>query len=201
MGSVLGVVIDSSTSLPIIRGLVCQRHEVATGPYNCSRTDTLGRFRLARLPLGEVTLTVECGSTRLLRPGMETVVVSANVAAAGTDVGIVRVPGFGCDQRPRTRRSGEFVGYYTYGWEEGRFRWTADTMLGIWVGGPMWAAAGAKLNWPAPTRDNPWPCAFVRWYGTLIGPDFYGHLGVSSYQLTVDSIAEAREAPKAACVP
>jgi hypothetical protein len=202
-GTVSGRLVDETTDLPILRGWICESYDPARVPRvgNCVQTDTLGRFLVDMLPLGKVDLWVTCNarSRRLDSPAMDRVTLRAVVRPDETDLGSIRVDGALCDQRPMIRKSGEFVGYYSAGFESSRFRWNGDSTMRIWVVGSRIQARGSSIRWPTSTRENPRPCALVRWHGTLVGPGQYGHLGVSDYQFVVDSVSEVSEAPKASC--
>ena len=202
-GSVSGQLVDSISGLPVLRGWICESFDPSNRPAvgNCGRTDTLGRFRVGRLPFGHVGLWVTCEpkSHRFDATRMERITLQVDVRGEQTDVGATVVDALHCDQRPMTHRTGQFTGYYSFGFEESRFRWSEDTTLHIWVVGPRKPAAGMVIHWPPSTRENPWPCAFVRWYATLVGPSQYGHMGGSDYQMAVDSVIEVREASSEKC--
>lgn len=43
------------------------------------------------------------------------------------------------------------------------------------------------------------PRFYVRWQGTVEGPGEYGHLGISPFEIWVDSLIEIRAPSKADC--
>jgi len=112
----------------------------------------------------------------------------------------------GCDPRPVRRVSGTFSGHYTPGFESSKFvpcpssEWfiPADSLDAYpydarraWV---RWSVGRMReLKWPKAPRD-PYGNSryYVRWRGTVVGPGRYGHLGVSAFELQVDSVAELR---------
>jgi hypothetical protein len=202
-GTVAGRLVDVTTNLPILRGWICESYPPTRVPAvgNCGQTDTLGRFSVSKLRVGPRDLWVTCNrkSRRFDSPAMERVVLHADVRREDTDLGSVVVDGTHCDQRPLIHRVGEFVGYYSGGFESSRFRWSADSTLGIWVTGPWEAVHRSSIQWPRSTQENPQPCVLVRWHGTLVGPGQYGHLGGADYLFTFDRVAEVSEAPRAAC--
>ncbi len=201
--TVSGRLFDTTTNLPILRGWICESYPPTRVPAigNCGQTDTFGRFSVGKLQVGPLDLWVTCNSEsrRFDSPVMARVVLHVEVRRGGSDLGRIDVDGTHCDQRPLIYRVGEFVGYYSSGFESSRFRWSADSTLRIWVTGPWETVHRSSIRWPPSTRENPQPCVLVRWYGTLAGPGQYGHLGASDYLFTFDRVAEVSEAPRVAC--
>lgn len=58
-----------------------------------------------------------------------------------------------------------------------------------------------QVDWPdIPTPlGSPEPTYFARFRGTVSGPSRYGHMGMSAFQLEVDSILELRRPTAADC--
>lgn len=194
-----GRLVDSARHTPLIRGQLCVTFSISES-YSiarCGHRQPDGWLLLDSMPAGRIDVVASCATTQFFGKRLATIAV--DFAAGEHREQDVVVSSDGCDERPITSRAGEYSGYYTYGFEEGRFRWTGDTTLGIWVTFARRPASGGSIEWPASTEENPYPCVFVRWFGTLTGPDRYGHLGIASYQVSVDSVAEVRAAPKAAC--
>jgi hypothetical protein len=120
---------------------------------------------------------------------------------------------FGCDLRPIRRVTRVFRGYYTAGFEESEFVPCASDAWFIpgdslghqpyddrrawaeWKPGEM-----QRLRWPRLKRDEYGSSRYyVRWRATVVGPGQYGHMGVSPFEIHVDSVLELRAPSKRDC--
>jgi hypothetical protein len=206
--AVHGRVLDAASGRPIRDAWVCARIRVDEGdpvPV-CTSADSTGRYRLASLPGGPHPLTVTCPTDgpddRTLAAATVPVPDSAAVERDW------RVAGARCLRQASRLVSGDFDGHYTAGFETSLFvpcpadRWTRPgRAVGDAPGGPHQAwvtprdtAVFAAIDWP-PTPDGHSSGDvryFVRWRGTVEGPGRYGHMGLSAFQLTVDSVMELR---------
>ena len=109
-----------------------------------------------------------------------------------------------CDGRPVRRVTGEWRGYYTFGFESSDFvpctadRWTvASDSIAPNQGVTAWVTLSdrAAQHFDAPpVAETPpgYPRYFVRWRGTVTGPDRYGHMGLADFEIEVDKILEIR---------
>ena len=112
--------------------------------------------------------------------------------------------GDGCDPRPRRRVAGTFAGHYSYGFEHSRFMpcprddWSipSDTLALFHRQGASvrWSDSLEldEAEWPEPVLKDGHPRVFVQWQGTVEGPGHYGHMGMSSFELTVDRVLAVR---------
>lgn len=201
-----GVVRDIS-GLPMQKSLVCA--DIPRSPSSltsrCSRTDSTGTYRVDSIASGRRRVSVFCETVRGL--GSRHVVSDSiefdDGASVRRDWAVSRV---GCDPRSIRRVTGVFRGHYTPGFESSEFvPCTAD---GWFVRGdsldwyPLdnrraWAewAPGfrQRLKWPnAPRDQHGYSRFYVRWRGTVVGPGRYGHMGVSAFEIRVDSVLELR---------
>jgi len=195
---VVGIVLDSATGRPVVRAHICGEvlPNSPTGPATrCASPDSSGRYVLDSLPVGSQGLTVTCSGRRLLEG---TALARDTLAVAdGQEVRFdVRTDAAGCDMRPFIVRRGVFLGHYTVGFEESSFLACGDS-LAAWVEATP-AAMRTGPQWPKP-NNRYYPTYFVRWQGTLRGPWRYGHMGVSNYELTVDSILSVRRPGRSDC--
>jgi hypothetical protein len=117
---------------------------------------------------------------------------------AVVDTTSIPVDAEGCDQRELAEKDGEWLGYYSAGFELSSFQWCGDTGRRIWVEYSPHAQARSTIVWPDSRLDT-LPQYFVGFRGRLLGPFSYGHFGVSDYQLTVDSIMFARRPTATDC--
>lgn len=164
---------------------------------SCSPTDNQGRFIVDSLPAGRYTARWAChgrqwvGYGRWL--GVDTLVYEDGKT---TELNLL-VDGEGCDRRPRSSKVGRFDGYYSYGFEHSRFH--LEGMPGAWI----WVELSSVdwSRWPDELveTDVGYPCVYVEWIGELRGPGYYGHMGVSDHQFTVDSIITVRPAESFQC--
>jgi hypothetical protein len=182
---VVGIVVDSTTGRPIVRSRICREGVV------CASPDTTGDYVLDSLPAGIQALTATCSGL-----GERTLAHDTLVVAEGEEARFdVRTSGSRCNMRPFIVRRGVFEGHYTSGYEESRFRPCNDSII-AWAelsravieSGPEWP----KVNGYVRTY-------FVRWRGTLRGPWRYGHMGVSAYEIRVDTILAVRRSGRSDC--
>lgn len=191
---VVGTVRDSSTGRPIVRTWICGL--VDLGPPDgrvtrCATPDTAGHYVLDSLAAGTQILTASCW-----RLGVNQLVQDTLRVAAGEEGRFDIRTSVRCDMRPFILRRGVFEGRYTSGFEESSFRPCNDSIR-AWAeisrnaieSGPKWPAIKASYN----------PTYFVRWRGTLRGPWQYGHMGVSDYEIIVDSILTVRRPRRSDC--
>jgi hypothetical protein len=193
-----GRMTDSISQRPIIKGIACLYSKAIPAP-RCGRTDTTGHFRIDSIPAGAFGLWVSCEMVLKFRWN-HLLSAPVNIDTAEHRIKDIRTSAVGCDQRPLTTRTGEFIGYYVSGWEASDFRWSRDTTIWIWVeGGAGRPTTHASLKASGLPQGASEKCIYVRWYGTLVGPGYYGQLGGASHRLTVDSVAETRDAPISKC--
>lgn len=213
VGVVTGVVRDSATQRGARRSSVCIT--IPAGPglayVRCSAVDSAGAYRIDSLPSMELQLSVACSTIR----GLGALLGSARVHPVDS-VAIRRdflVGTSGCDPRPVRRVVGTFRGHYYPGFESSDFvpcpadGWfIAGDSLGAypfsqrraWV---EWLpGVGRGLKWPdAPRNSYGTRSYYVRWHGTVVGPGSYGHMGVSAFELRVDTLLEVRVPGKRDC--
>ena len=120
----------------------------------------------------------------------------------------------GCDLRPLRRITGVFSGHYTSEFEVSEFvpcprdRWfipsdSVGTQRGLrgraWV---RWTRPGlldAPGGEATPERVSGGNRYFVRWRGAIEGPSSYGHMGISPFLITVDSVLDVRTSGRDDC--
>lgn len=204
-GVLHGTVSYVGSAIPFGRTRVCLRLS-ASGERRvihsrCVRVDDDGSYRIDSLPTWPLPAWVSCERLRDLGGSLaqDTIRIAADTPtrrdwAISTE---------GCDPRPRRRERRMFSGHYSYGFEESRFvpcpadDWIipSDTLSVIprtdaWV---TWADSVAQgVVWPEPQGEEHYRRVFVRLRGTVEGPGHYGHLGVSPFELVVDSVAIVR---------
>jgi hypothetical protein len=179
-------------------------------------SDTLGQYRLDSLPAGTYPITFSCYGKGLFAGGGGD---SPPVRLESEDT--VRLDyqfgGGSCDLRPERVLHALFTGFYSSGFEQSDFLFCADSpwfadadTVGM---GPVQRTAlvvrprdgkfrGEPTKWPKPRLVYPpwdYPEYFIRWTGRLKGPGRYGHMGVSMFELTVDSIVEVRTPRSSDC--
>ena len=134
---------------------------------------------------------------------LEVVIESGNATVMNYEV----APG-ACYEPPYSERTGVFRGHWVPGFESSEFIPCPDSSLGIGSDllpgkrvrkSSAWAtlspaARSQSIDWPDGAPKDAWgnPRYFVVWSGTLKGPGTYGHLGVSEFEMLVDSIAFTR---------
>jgi hypothetical protein len=210
-GVLHGTVLDSLTSVPLIDALVTA---ICSGCIGRNSTDSTGRYRIDTLPAGAVTVVVHCPSRTLL--GRELLQQEITVAESADTRFDVRVPPGACAEPPYAERSGTYRGHYTPGFESSRFIPCPDSTVGLTVGllpgkrlfpPSAWAVFSPRAReqgapaWPTDAPRDDWgnPTFFVLWQGTLRGPGTYGHMGVSEFSFTVDSVLVVRRPSGSDC--
>lgn len=208
-----GTVRDSASGLVARKSWVCAL--IPAGPSSfesrCAAVDTLGTYRLGNLPAGGMRVSVSCEAILGMGKGL------AYDSVVFSDSAVLRrdwvVSTTGCDSRPVRRISGVFRGYYTPGFESSEFvpcpadAWftpgdsldsypfDARRAWAIWP-----TRADRKVKWPDVSRDSYGnPRYYVRWRGMVIGPGHYGHMGVSAFELAVDTVFELRPPARHDC--
>lgn len=201
-----GMVSDSVSGRPVIGAKVY----AAFGRYGREETDSAGRYNLAGVRAGEIDFVLHCPSRTML--GKRLLARRMRVPRGTTRLNI-QVDAALCDEPPYSERRGEFRGLYWGGFEESSFLLCADSLRGIvasdhnagksdiraWVT----LTPAARASWDrAATRDTVTGTGFsyVRWRGRLRGPGQYGHLGVSPYEMIVDSVAFVGPGDGASCL-
>jgi hypothetical protein len=198
-GIVRGTIRDRSTGAPVVGASVMAR---CPGCYGRRSTDSLGRYELTRLPSGTHPLELYCPSRTTL--GRELAKLEVAVARGSVTVVNYEVAPGACYEPPYSERKGVFRGHWVSGFESSDFTPCPDSSLGIGnellpgkrlFGSSAWArlspgARSQSIDWPdgAPTDRSGNPRYFVAWSGTLKGPGTYGHMGVSEFEMLVDSI-------------
>lgn len=168
--------------------------------------DSTGAYDVDSVPAGRHDVSVACAKATF---------ASALLARESVDFGpqAVRrdwvVGTSDCDPRPLRRITRVFAGHYTFGFEMSRFvPCDHDSLFipsdsvppggGVWVN---WSTrSSVPRKWPRAPRDT-WgnTTLFVRWRGTATGPAFFGHMGVSRFQFSVDSVLEMRKPRRDDC--
>jgi hypothetical protein len=213
VGRIAGVVLDSATGQPARRSAVCTLLRVSRLELSsrCGAVDSLGQYHVDSLPLGTHRFSASCATIKW----MGKLLTSDSVTLL--DSSIVRrdwtVSTTGCDVRPIRRVTGVFRGYYTPGFEASEFvpcesdAWfVPGDSLGAYPyeARRAWAtvapATMQAIGWPKTTRDRYGnPRYYVRWRGTVVGPGNYGHMGVSPFDIEVDTIFALREPNQLDC--
>jgi hypothetical protein len=213
-----GTVRDSATGRGVVRARVCAR--LPSRPNVlwsvCAPVDTVSAaYRLDSLPSGRSQVSVACETGRIFGAhtlGRDSLTVSG---AAPTRRDWV-VDTSECDPRPLRQVEGVFRGYYTPGFEASDFvpcaadAWflPSDSLKtepyderDAWVRLRP-GSLPEKFDWPrAPKDDFGNPTYYVQWRGTVIGPGRYGHMGVSPFELRVDSVLTLRAPRRDDCRP
>ena len=210
-----GTVRDSATRT-VTRAQVCVT--LPSGPtsqwYVCSPVDTSsGAYRLDSLPTGRWRIDVNCATVRLFAThGLQSDSIAVADSAPVRRDWIVGIDG--CDPRPLRRVEGTFRGYYTPGFESSAFipcatdawfvpsdslRTTPYDERRAWA----WLQQSSlpeAYEWPpAPKDDFGNPTYYVQWSGTVVGPGHYGHMGISPFELQVDSVHVLRAPRRGDC--
>jgi hypothetical protein len=115
--------------------------------------------------------------------------------------------------------AGVFRGYYTVGFESSKFVPCAADAWFIagdalrrepyderraWVEWPNDSGRTLRrVTWPriASLRRTGYATYFVQWRGTVEGPGRYRHLGVSAFEIRVDSVLVVRKPTRRDCRP
>jgi hypothetical protein len=192
-GTLVGQLLDTTSGLPLRRGLVCRIGG------NCADADSIGRFDYPWLSPGEQAFVLRCDSGRRFFPlDLDTLRVRVQPRER-LDLRI-GVNGARCDQRPFEVSTREFRGHYTAGFEGSSFVPCSDTATGrIWVDLTNRVAEQKGVRWPPRSKGEYYQRLFVRWIGTLRGPYHYGHFGIADYLLSVDSILVVRRPSRRDC--
>ncbi len=207
-GSISGTIRDSVTGAPIRDAKAAVP---ASGRYGRESTDSLGRYTLDGVPAGTWSVEFHCPSRTLLGRSLarRTGTVAANAVLR---LDIHAPPGW-CVEPDSGSRVGVFRGHYSFGFEESRFVPCPDSSAGLakgllpgehvvepsaWVNFTS-TAQRQRVRWPKPLENERYPRYFVRWQGTLTGPGTYGHLGVSAFAFTADTILEVRRPEATDC--
>jgi hypothetical protein len=208
--TVRGTVTDSATGRPVVGARVSAQCPGCLGRH---ATDSVGRYALEAAP-GSFVLEFHCPSRTLL--GRRLARREVTVAPGAEAVVDVRVGPGACYEPPYAERSGVFRGHYTPGFESSRFVPCPDSAVGLaggllpgerlftpaaWAEYAPAAARARDVTWPSGAPRDRWgnPTYFVVWRGTLRGPGQYGHLGVSEFGFTVDSVLSVRAAGRDDC--
>lgn len=211
---VVGSVLDSATLAPIPGVHVCvQVPTLQRGSaLRCGRVTLTGEYEINDLPAGRFVTRASCSA--IMAPSVMFEGDSITLGERTQARRDWRINPRGCDpRRPRTV-TGTFRGHYTPGFESSEFvpcpadAWflPSDSLhlypydaRDAWVELSDSALRGGMV-WPDVPRDpygNPRNYAQLR--GTIHGPGFYGHLGVSVFEFVVDSILVIREPATGDC--
>ena len=195
-------VLDSTTGRPLLRTVMWELRWSKDGHASVARParadTTNGVLRLDSVVTPQVQ--IQCVSKRGRFKGhfIAELDTAQMARASGGDTLQLWIDGEPCDRRELVEEYGSWTGHYIPGFESSDFRICDDTARKIW-------AEFAPGFWDRPQEDWPeggdqyYPRYFVRFRGRLVGPYSYGHLGVSDYELTVDSIAFVRLAASRDC--
>jgi hypothetical protein len=209
-----GVVRDSGSGQPMHKSWVCVNVQLSQSSFanRCGRTDSTGAYRADSIPSGRRQVWVACETVR----GLGGKQLASDGMAFDESTSVQRdwaVSSVGCDPRRIRRVTGFFRGHYTPGFESSEFipcpadgwfipgdsldRYPYDNRR-AWT---EWAPGfNQRLRWPRVPRDRHGNSRFyVRWRGTVVGPGRYGHLGVSAFEIRVDSVMELRAPSKRDC--
>lgn len=166
-----------------------------------TRTDSTGRFELS----GATGLTISflCSDSFPLRP------IAIHPMPRGRDSVIydLAVPQGYCDPEPFREVRLTLDGWYRSEFEGSRlepcpspslprrlWRPAMRDSVSFWGADP-WVKWTKRVQWdtaPPPLHSGAVSRWFVRVIGTLRGPGEYGHMGVSQYELEVDSLVTIR---------
>lgn len=206
-GTVEGQVLDARTGAPVPGAWVAARWPARHGRV---LTDAAGRFRLDLVEPGAITFDVNCPSRTMLGPRFASVPARADTGR--TTTAVVRGDRALCAEPDSGARRVTLRGVYTAGFEESRFvpcETAGPVFAALW--GPVhlrhaWVALARRPrggpSWPAPdTTSGRYPRWYVEWRGTLTGPGRFGHMGVASYELTVDTVTVVRAVVPPDCHP
>lgn len=209
-----GVVRDSGSGQPMHKAWVCVSVRLSESSFRnrCGRTDSLGVYRADSIPSGQRQVWVACETMR----GLGGKNLASDSMTFDGSTGVRRdwaVSNIGCDLRRIRRVTAIFRGHYTPGFESSEFvpcpadGWfvPGDSLdkypfnnRRAWV--EWWPGFRQRLEWPEVRRDEyGYPRYYVRWRGTVVGPGRYGHMGVSAFEIQVDSVMELRAPSKRDC--
>lgn len=209
-----GRVVSSPSGDPLNRMSVCVEVAGARGrpSRRCDRTTLDGTYIVSGIPPGRHAIRASCSA-----------IAAPPVRFHGDSITVVEgtqlrrdwaIDPHGCDlRRPRTL-TGIFRGHYTTGFEESRFvpcpadEWfePGDSLhLYPFDAGDAWVefrdgVLASVPRWPeVPRGPFGYPRYFVRLQGEILGPGGYGHLGVSVFRFTVDSVLALRAPTPSDC--
>jgi len=203
-GRIVGSVLDSVSMRPPIKTFVCAF--VDTGGVRaaprCGQLDSVGLYRIDSIVPGQRLVSVQCATAAGL--GTEQLTFDRFVVP---DSEIRRdwvVSTRKCDTRPVRRVAGVFRGHYTQGFEASVFipcpsnGWflPSDSLgkdlyqRSAWVVGPAKPSPGQRPSVPRDPFGN--LRYYVEWGAVITGPGHYGHMGVSPFELRVDSVLLVR---------
>jgi hypothetical protein len=194
-------VLDSSTGRPLLRTIMWELRWSKAGHASIARpaqADTNGVLRLDSVLAPQVQIQCVSRAQRFqghLIADLDSIQMKA---ASGGDTLRLSIDGEPCDRRELVKEYGSWIGHYVPGFESSDFRICGDTGRKIWVqfAAGFWDRRQEK--WPE-GGDPFYPRYFVHFRGRLVGPYSYGHLGVSDYELTVDSVVFVRLASPRDC--
>lgn len=200
VAAIVGTVLDSATGEVPPRARIC--YGAAYGLRRCSALNAAGEYVVDRLPLVEYRVSIFCPAFR--RPfGAQLLPEAAEIQidVAGEQRRDWRVHSAACDHRPLRTITRDFRGHFRSGFEESSFvpcagdEWvvpgdSVPLRTGAWVE----FADDVQLRWPrAPKGDTTSdPAIYVRWHASVVGPAQYGHMGVATFEMTVDKVFETR---------
>jgi len=211
--SLEGVVRDSVTGRPLQRAWICVMPPRGMNPFinRCGRTDSTGFYRVESIPASYHGVWASCETLR----GLSGKNLASDSMAFDHGARSRRdwlVSSVGCDLRPIRHLAGIFRGHYTPGFESSEFvpcpsdAWFAPGDSLDWYpfdNRRAWAewkpGAMQHLAWPRVRSVDGYPRYYVRWRGAIVGPGRYGHMGVSSFRIDVDSVFEIRAPSKRDC--
>ena len=208
-----GIVRDMS-GVPMQKSIVCADMPRPQGwqTSRCSRTDSTGTYRVDSIASGRRLVSVFCDTMRGLtsKHAASDSIAFDGGASVRRDWSVSRI---GCDPRMLRHVKGTFRGHYTPGFESSEFvpcpadgwfvpgdslDWYPFDNRRAWA---EWAPGfRQRLRWPTAPRDKYGNSRFyVRWRGTVVGPGRYGHMGVSAFEIRVDSVMELRAPRRRDC--
>jgi hypothetical protein len=211
-----GTVMHSVAGQAISRAVVCVSLPVERTHYpRCGAIDqSSGRYRVDSLPEGRWRVGVNCATMNIFAHSMASDSIAFKDSAAVRRDWMVTTDG--CDPRPLRRIPGTFRGYWTPGFESSEF---------IPCAADAWFLPGDSLRtrnyderrawavlrrgsvpegfvWPKGRRDRYGnPRYYVEWRGEVVGPGHYGHMGVSAFEINVDSVLTVRAPRRGDCRP
>lgn len=183
---------------------------VVEGRVGYSASDSLGYYLLFDLPPGEQRVRFLCPSRSLVAVAV-VATRTVRVEPRTDSLANFTLPVSSCEDPPLRSVRGDFAGLYTEGFESSVFvpcRPFVDlrgtTLEGVRQRAWLTLSEGARrtarlLDWPDVPAPRGYRTYYLRVRGTLEGPGNYGHLGMSTFGLTVDRILEIRAEPPGSC--
>ncbi|HYC52070.1 MAG TPA: carboxypeptidase-like regulatory domain-containing protein [Gemmatimonadaceae bacterium] len=195
---IVGTVVDTATMRPIMRTQICRLVDLEGGQRGrlCASPDTAGRYVFDSLPPGIQVVTYVCSGVRIL-DGHLLLTDTLRVENDETALRELWTSASSCDMRPFEIRRGTFAGIWTFGFEESHFGVCGGSVPGGWLSLRK-EAYDSTMKWPK-QNDMVRPSYFLRFEGEIRGPWHYGHMGVSSRQVTVNRLLEVRSVEDAPC--